>query len=286
MKLRLNFRRQDYRYLPYWGATPLRARIIIVGLGGTGGYVFYYLSRLVAALKEVPDEDKGTDFQIVLVDPDIVEGKNTVRQNFIAQDIGKFKVEVLSERYGNIYRMNIPYRAEEINNADHLVNLLTSKIAGFRPTIGCLLGCVDNNATRQIFHEAFKNCPDPLVYIDSGNDEWAGQVFLGCKGRGNNTIIEPVGCYFPDILEDEDTKLPSELSCQEQAVSSPQNITTNITAATAMFNLFNQLFIEKGIETRGITFDARTGDCRALWIEPEDIRAPREEQYLFPFELV
>lgn len=43
-----------------------------------------------------------------------------------------------------------------------------------------LLGCVDNNRTRQLCHEAFRQSED-LVYIDSGNGSYTGQVVCGVR---------------------------------------------------------------------------------------------------------
>ena len=41
--------------------------------------------------------------------------------------------------------------------------------------IPVLIGAVDNNASRQLFHQVF-NKLDTIIYIDSGNDEITGQV--------------------------------------------------------------------------------------------------------------
>jgi len=223
------------------------------------------------------------DFQIVIIDSDVVEEKNVVRQNFVApQDIGKYKVEVLSERYGNVYDLNIPARPEEVNNAQYLIDVLQKSIAGFKPTISCLLGCVDNNRTRQVFNEAFEKFEGHLVYGDSGNDEWTGQIIFGMKSS-EGVILPPVAHYYPDILEDTD-KFPSQLSCQEQAVSSPQNIATNVLAATQMFALINQLFTGDGIESYGVNFEALTGGARPLFIDEENLQLTHHVE-IYPFEL-
>ena len=55
--------------------------ITVVGCGGTGGFVAEGLCRLF----------QGRQATIVLVDHDRVEPHNLLRQNFYAEDVGKFK---------------------------------------------------------------------------------------------------------------------------------------------------------------------------------------------------
>lgn len=285
MLLKLDFSQQDPRYLPDFGITGLRARFVIVGLGGTGGYVFYYLSRLVASL---PNRDS---FQIVLADGDVIEKKNLVRQNFVTADVGRSKVQVLSERYGEVYGINIPYYHGYVEDKGTLEKLLFNDIIGFFPSISVLVGCVDNNRSRQLFHEVFDEAEErPLVYLDSGNDEWSGQVILGARGL-KHPVLPPVGCYYPDILEDENTLFPSEESCQQRAVSSPQNIATNILAGTLAFGLLNQLFAGDGITAYGVTFNARTGQTRALYLDNNEylqgcLKDGYDPRWPYPFKIL
>ena len=55
-----------------------------------------------------------------------------------------------------------------------------------------LLGCVDNNKSRRLCHEAFCQSQD-LVYIDSGNEEFSGQVVCGCGGMGVPSLSPSAG---------------------------------------------------------------------------------------------
>ena len=59
-------------------------KIVVIGAGGTGGYVIPHLYRLGYATNR--------DIRIVVCDGDVVERKNLVRQNFVEQDIGSFCV--------------------------------------------------------------------------------------------------------------------------------------------------------------------------------------------------
>lgn len=277
MKIRLDMKRQDPMYLPHYGISQ-NIRFLLVGVGGTGGYLFYYLTRLLASFNNLPAEQRHHNcYQLIIADGDLVESKNLIRQNFVEPDIGKSKARVLSNRYGNVYGMAIPYHSDYIEDLDTLIDLIANEKMGFTPRITILLGAVDNNKTRQLFHKAFDEL-ETLIYIDSGNDEWTGQVMMGIKAE-NKVIIPPVGYFYPDILEDKDTLFPSE-SCEEDAVSSPQNISTNITAATIMFNMINQL-ITDGVENYGATFNARTSQIRSLWLE--EVIESTDRSYPYPF---
>lgn len=256
--MRLGIRRGTNRW-GYVDHSSPRVRLVIVGLGGTGGYAFYHLVRLAASLKG------KAEWQIVLADGDLVEEKNLVRQNFTASDVGRPKAERLARRYGDAYGLAIPYWPRYVEDEGTLARLLGGEIMEFSPELSVLVGCVDNNATRRLFHRVFETWKGPLVYVDSGNDEWSGQVILGARGR-DGVILPPVAHYYPDILEDDDP-LPSRRSCSELAVSSPQNVATNVLAGALVFTLLNQLLAGEGIESCGATFNARTGQVRALWIE-------------------
>src|SRR5712692_1468505 len=66
----------------------LEATIVLVGCGGTGGFVAEAASRLLL----------GRRAAFFLVDPDRVEPVNTSRQAFDRSDVGRFKAQVLAER--------------------------------------------------------------------------------------------------------------------------------------------------------------------------------------------
>jgi tRNA A37 threonylcarbamoyladenosine dehydratase len=72
---------------------------LVVGCGGTGGFVAEGLARIL------PE-----DWNIVLQDYDRVEEKNLCRQNFFAGDLGKFKSQALAERLSTNYHRPIGYR--------------------------------------------------------------------------------------------------------------------------------------------------------------------------------
>ncbi len=132
--------------------------------------------------------------------------------------------------------------------------------------------CVDNNRSRQLCHRVFYMQKD-LIYIDSGNDEHAGQVVCGIRQNGRTTY-KPVCALYPVILKDED-KFPSELSCAERTVSVPQSVTANLTATTAIVSVLYDLLICGELNIRHVTFSSRQINMRA---EPCKKRKNRRTQ--------
>lgn len=230
--------------------------IIQVGCGGTGCYIQYFLSRLLYSISEVPRT------RYVLCDGDLVENKNLCRQNFVESDLGQNKAEKLAVRYGNVYNLPIEYVDNYIEDQDTLRRLLSANRSYDIPV---LVGAVDNNASRQLFHQVF-NTLDTIIYIDSGNDEITGQVVFGVKYNGD-VLLPPLGDVYPDVLEDHDTTFKSQVSCSEQVISKPQNIATNILAGQIVFGYLNDLLVRKTLSVHMTTFNSETMSARSRYIE-------------------
>ena len=96
---------------------------------------------------------------------------------------------------------------------------------------------------------------DDIIYIDSGNGEFTGQVICGMKMSGR-IISKPIAKVYPDILTDIE-KFPSELSCAERSISAPQSIAANVFASTAVVSMLYYLRIEGRLESTRVTFSSR-----------------------------
>ena len=239
-------------------------KIVVLGAGGTGGYVIPHLYRLGYA-SEHPT-------RIIVCDGDVVEHKNLIRQNFVEQDIGRNKAQVLAARYAAAFGIECEYRPEFIETQEELHTLTEPDRVPYpmEPQRVILLGCVDNNKSRQLCHRVFEQKRN-LIYIDAGNGEHTGQVVCGVRQHGR-TLYKPVCSLYPDLLEDED-KFPSELSCAERAVSAPQSVTANLTAATAVVSFLYDLLIAGDLKTRYVTFSSKLISMRA-----EVVRQRRKSQ--------
>lgn len=209
------------------------AKVIQLGAGGTGGHIAPHLYRLLYSL------DRPVRY--IICDGDVVEQKNLVRQNFTPADLGENKAQVLAERYSAVFGMETEYVPAFVEDETQLKTLLTPRSWRTGPYYGSkqikelviLLGAVDNNKSRQLCHQVFNQAKE-LIYIDSGNGEYTGQVVCGVR-RGGKTYYPSIGAVYPDVLEGMD-KFPTELSCAEASVSAPQSIAANITAATIVVN--------------------------------------------------
>lgn len=239
-------------------------KIVQIGVGGTGGHAAPHLYRLLYAL------DRPA--RLVLCDGDTVEAKNLVRQNFAPADLGENKARVIAERYATVFGMEAEYVSSYVEDLEVLMELLKPDTwsegrYGWKSTkeMVILLGCVDNNRSRQLCHQAFMQSED-LIYIDSGNGEISGQVICGVR-RNSHTVFKPVGSVYPDMLRATD-KFPSELSCAEAAQADPQSMAANITAATAMVDMVYNILSHGENICRQTLFSTRTVQMQTVLEKP------------------
>lgn len=234
--------------------TDVPAKIVQLGAGGTGGHIAPQIYRLLYSL------NRPTRY--IICDGDVVEEKNLLRQNFSPADRGENKAKVLAERYSTVFGLESEYVPSFIEKLDTLLELIQPNAweleeQSHKQTMEMviLLGAVDNNKSRKLCHQAFYQMKD-LVYIDSGNGEFSGQVVCGVR-RNGHTVFKPIGGVQPELLKDTD-KFPSELSCAEASVSDPQSMAANITAATAVVNIvYNILALGESL-VRQTEFSTRT----------------------------
>ena len=226
-------------------------KVVMLGAGGTGGHIAPHMYRLLYALER--------PVRFIVCDGDVVEEKNLVRQNFTPADLGENKAKVLSERYSAVFGLETEYVPEFIESEERLRELLTPKSWRMGPEYNApvlkeqviLIGAVDNNRSRQLCHALFYQM-DELVYIDSGNGEYTGQVVCGIRS-GGRTLYRPIGAVYPDVLKQTD-KFPTELSCAEASLSAPQSIAANITAATAVVDMVYNILTLGESRVRQVTF--------------------------------
>ena len=124
-------------------------KVVMLGAGGTGGYVAPYVFRLLHML------DRPARF--VVCDGDIVEPKNLDRQNFVPADLGENKARVLAERYSTVLGMETEYVPNFIEKLPDLMELIEPKEWELNPystkrtkEMVLLLGCVDRRGSSAI----------------------------------------------------------------------------------------------------------------------------------------
>lgn len=213
-----------------------------------------HIYRLLYAL------DRPSRF--IICDGDKVEFKNLVRQNFSPADLGENKAKILAERYAAVFGMEAEYLPAFVEDLDTLTTLIHadgwaskySRCPDVREQV-ILLGAVDNDKSRQLCHKAFLKAEN-LIYIDSGNGEFSGQVVCGVR-RNGRTVRKPVGGVFPELLKAQD-RFPSELSCAEASLAHPQSMAANITAATIVVDMVYNILVNGECSVRQTDFSTKT----------------------------
>ena len=242
-------------------------KVIMLGAGGTGAHIAPHLYRLLYAL------DRPVKF--IICDGDKVEPKNLVRQNFTQADLGENKSKVIAERYSDAFGLETSYIPTFIEDAERLEELIrpeTYRCSVEHPKTGrsewkvmselvILIGAVDNNRSRKLCHDVFQKARE-LVYIDSGNGEYTGQIVCGIR-RAGKTMYQPVGMFYPEVNSPEDL-FPTEVSCAEASVSAPQTIVANLMAATAVVTMIYNILVMGRSTVQQTTFSTKSVNIRSI----------------------
>ena len=227
--------------------------VIVIGCGGTGSYVIRDLARAISTLAKKPN--------LLLIDGDVVEEKNLKRQNFIASDITKNKAETLARRYAAL-GIVVAHKAQFLEKGEDLRAILKNMKGNV-----LIISCVDNAKSRAMIRAEYLSPRGTYTnyWIDCGNEEFHGQVALGVSPPSSSWNLDTlkVGYYpVPDVFDVRPAlvelakldKMPSELSCAEMAVSSPQYGFVNATAAMLAVNWAQDLLSKRPIKTHFVDF--------------------------------
>jgi hypothetical protein len=202
------------------------SRIKVVGLGGIGCAVLQYLAVFLKSLDR--------PLRLVLIDGDQFEVANNRRMVF--QSVGN-KAEVkAAETAAWLGECEVAVAA--------VPRYLTVENVGqlLRPGDHIFL-CVDNHPTRKLVSDHCSTLSDVALF--SGGNEGVDpprergtygnvQVYLRRDGRD---LTVPLTRFHPEIANPRG-KLPTDASCVELALSTPQILFTNLAVASALLNAF------------------------------------------------
>lgn len=225
--------------------------IVQVGVGGTGGNVLLSMARI---LRGFAVRKEKIYYKYIIADGTTVKSHNLENQQFRKTDVGKKKTEVLADRYYRLLDVPIYAYHDYVEDTETLERLFNIENR-WAVNIPVLLGCVDNNKSRQVFHQYFDKAFN-LIYIDSGNTTYGGQVIMGVKAGGVE-ILPPAGRIYKEMLTDRDM-FKSEESCVENYERYPQLQVTNEKAADAMVNMLHNLILYRCTDVHRIEFNTRT----------------------------
>lgn len=245
-----------------------RSRIILVGCGGTGGFVAEGLCRLLI-------DQPG--FPLLFIDHDRVEEHNLRRQQFFRGDIGKFKSQALAERLARQYGRVISYTVYP-----YMHDLIGESMGGGMHTMaiqGLIISCVDDST------DARRNIAETLQpnnwWLDAGNGYSSGQVLLGnCSNvdmlegafdvRNKRVISLPSpALQLPELLVPPVVKVQGE-DCAEAVIAEEQSPVINQAMAALVMEFVSQL-IKGTLNWMGAYLDLGAGTLHVVPAEPSTV---------------
>lgn len=271
---------------------PDRVVILLVGCGGTGSFAAHILAQLANWAKS-----NGMDLRLYFVDPDKVEEKNLVRQNFCAAEVGYPKAFTLAWRYTAAFGLTITPVVERFS-----AELLRRYIPSFSPqgTLTIVIGAVDNVCARRDIAEAITawleqhgDSHDRLWWIDSGNERTSGQVLAG-NSLAPEPLLSPLGYCIglplphiqePTLLMDRarpqpaDDALASEgLSCADLTLLGEQSAMINRLMATWLGLYLYRLLQSRDLDVMSTFINAQAGVTRSAPITWGRVVKPERPQ--------
>jgi len=219
--------------LPREPAAPLAHgwTVKVFGMGGVGSivgrYLFIYLNSV------------GTEGRLVFGDADDFESKNASRMLFATP--GNKAAVIVEDLRPHARDSNLALVAvEEYRTEDNLERLISED--------DIVILAVDNHATRKLVND-FCATKRKNVCLISGGNEGAGADSTGVVQRGTYGNVQiylsrdgidvtpPLTEFHPEIENPADV-IPTEISCTEALISTPQILFANLAVASSMLNAF------------------------------------------------
>lgn len=232
---------------------------VVYGVGGTGSRLVPLLAQFVKSCPWVVNPI------IYLIDFDVVEEKNLARQNFVSRDIGKYKSDVLAERYSKAFDVNIISIPEKLTDISRETRLKSRDLTSNTMHIMC----VDSpEARREILSTLYNHIynysrigylSNNLLILDSGNENDFGQVTIsGLLSAGGPTLYERKSlAAIPDMFPLSEkldnipldvkyfTEMKSEI--KESCAELDQTMAINSLVASTLFSVIQTVLYCKPI---------------------------------------
>lgn len=155
------------------------AKVLVVGAGGLGGPVCYYLAAAGIG-------------NLIIVDKDVVDLSNLNRQILHSTtEIGTTKTDSAFKTLSNLN--------PEINIRTHNISVDDSNIEHLVDSAHIIVDCLDNIKTRHVLNRFSIKKKVPIVH--AGIDGWSGQI----------TLISPpetacINCLFETSVDNDEPK--------------------------------------------------------------------------------
>ncbi len=259
------------------GRHGLDATIVLVGCGGTGSFVADALCRLLI----------GRAATLTLVDMDVVEPHNVLRQNFARREVGEFKALALARRLAERHGREVCASVRPYDRETH-AECFAPPVA-----LALLIGAVDNAAARRAlaatlaagrWHGSYGHPLQPIWWLDAGNGRNSGQILLGNAtrpdelrdafipdgaGGGLCRALPAPSLQRPDLLEapPPPEALPPH-DCAEAVAQDEQGATVNQYVAALLAGYVEQLLAGRCRWMRTV-FDLDSGLHAAVPADPK-----------------
>ena len=198
----------------------------------------------------------------MLVDGDSFEAKNSTRQQFASEGLGRNKADCIHDELARTDAgdLRLCFDHEE----EYVTSQNIGELVGERDVVFL---CVDNHATRKLVSDHAASLRD--VTLISGGNEGADDPSEGTCGNvqvyvkeGGEARCNPMTQFHPEIAEPVDRN-PADLSCDEAAVSgTPQILFANLAVASAMANAFYSLAAAGATPFEELYLDIASGKAR------------------------
>jgi hypothetical protein len=189
---------------------------VMVGAGGTGTHLLRPLYMYLSSY-HLP-----ADWMLFVLDGDVVEDKNLLRQSFAPGDITFNKALAAARMLQDDFHVRpFPEYLSEEN------------IARFIKSGDTVFICADNFTVRKRIEDHARTL-DNITIINGGNEKWDGSVQLWVREKGKD-VTPRIGYLHPEIAiaigEDR-----AEMTCQQAAAlpGGEQTLVANLTSATWM----------------------------------------------------
>jgi len=236
------------------------------GCGGVGSWLAHFMGKFLHSISERYDVYTNLRIDYTIIDDDIVEERNILRQNFFKFNIGDYKCNAIFKLINtSLIQNKLTFIRKRIQTPKKVYEILTRAIDDISVTftsiqekIWIILGCVDNIKTRRSIYSAIKKFIkqqnySTIIYIDGGNEIQHGQVI---------TTFMTNSSWFPTVIRNWDLldkplnihKLfpPNSENVQPQqtcAFFGDQSMGINLKVATEMFANVQRILIDSIIPT-------------------------------------
>lgn len=242
-----------------------KSNIFIFGAGGTTSW---FLPKLLKIYNDAFSKNPALKYplEIVLVDEDVIETKNLLRQNFISEDVGLNKAQVLSERYSELYEnikvsyvdkyatygfYDSQFLPDNKYNEEHFIDIDTLGITGK----DILINLVDNEGFKKKL-DIFSSRKKTLTF-NAGVNLFNGQVYYSWyDSKSNGYVVD-----HPDleqIFDEVSVHACADADANGTDDNPEQMFNGNDMAASMLANLFQTVMNDIPFYKK-ITFNTGVG---------------------------